>query len=166
MHTGGSCWCAETLLAACAAISGCAAAWGTNTSVSGQYTFKRMLTSSDTSPYVSDCEEALNSVWDPPKGSCSIPAATQPLQTNACTQLASAGTCSITACGVPSQTVDCGDARCAAQSLIQNALTEDGQQTGGSWSINQGGGIQVATLSVQNSTTSSTAPPPPSEAPL
>ena len=149
-----------------AAIKGCAATWGTNTSTSGQYTFKRTLASSSTSPFVSDCEQALNSVWDPPKGSCNIPAATKPQQTNVCTELASAGSCSITACGVPTQTVDCGDARCAAQSLIQNALTEDGQQTGGSWSMSQGGGAQVATISVQNATTSPTAPPPSSEASL
>ncbi|KAK9839048.1 hypothetical protein WJX74_008453 [Apatococcus lobatus] len=141
-------------------ITGCAAAWGSNSSVSGQFTFKRMLTSSSTSPFVSDCEEALNSRWAPPKDSCNIPDATKPQQTNACTELGVARSCSITACGVPGQKVDCGDAHCAAQSLIQDALTEDGQQTGGSWSLNSGGDVQVATISVQNATTSPTAPPP------
>ncbi|KAK9838923.1 hypothetical protein WJX74_006004 [Apatococcus lobatus] len=146
-------------------ITGCAAAWASNTSISGQFTFKRMLTSSSTSPFVSDCEEALYSVWDRPKGSCNIPAATKPRETNACTELASARSCSVTACGVPGQTVDCGDARCAAQSLIQNALTEDGQQTGGSWSMDSGGNVQVATISVHNATTSAPAPPSAPEPP-
>ncbi|KAK9854815.1 hypothetical protein WJX84_009682 [Apatococcus fuscideae] len=141
-------------------ITGCAAAWGTNTSVSEQFTYKRSLTSSATSPFVSDCWEALLNRWAPANGSCSIPAATQPLQTNGCAELANSGSCSITACGVPGQAVNCGDTQCAVQSLIQNSLTEDGQQTGGSWSMNIGGSVQVATISVQNATMDPAAPPP------
>ena len=104
-----------------------------------------------------DCEEAINDLWAPPSGSCNIPAATKSQQGNACTELARAGSCSITACGVPSQVVDCGDARCAAQSLMRDARTEDGQSTGGSWSMNVGlGNVQVATISLQNSANAST----------